>query len=41
MLKIQRTSHQPNVLEIIAEQCLRDFFQLKDQDEMQFRLISI
>ena len=38
LLQIQRTSHRPTIVEIIAEQYLRGTFKLKDHDELVFRL---
>jgi riboflavin kinase len=40
ILRIQRTSHQPNVIEIIAQAQLRKEFQLQDHDEIEFKLIT-
>ena len=36
LLLIQRTSHKPFVTEFIAEECLREFFPIKDDDEVFF-----
>jgi len=40
ILRIQRTSHQPNVIEIIAEHQLRKVLSLQDQDEIEFKLVT-
>ncbi len=37
LLRIQRTSHKPNILEFISEQYLREYFQLHDGDELVFQ----
>jgi len=36
LLLIQRTSHKPFVCEFISEKCLRESFQIKDDDEVYF-----
>ncbi|QEE16072.1 DUF120 domain-containing protein [Promethearchaeum syntrophicum] len=36
LLLIQRTSHKPYVCEFIAEKCLREYFPIKDDDEVLF-----
>ena len=36
LLLIQRTSHKPFVCEFISEKCLRESFQIKDDDEVFF-----
>jgi riboflavin kinase len=38
ILLIERTSHSPRILEIIAEPYLREYFNLKDDDELEIRL---
>ena len=36
LLLIQRTSHKPYVLEFVAQNCLREQFDIKDDDEVFF-----
>jgi len=38
LLRIQRTSHDPYLLEFIAEKYLREYFNLVDGDEIQFQI---
>jgi riboflavin kinase len=38
ILKIQRTSHKPNIIEIIAQDFLREKFNLTDKDYVEFRV---
>jgi riboflavin kinase len=38
LLRIQRTSHDPYLLEFIAEKYMRDYFKLVDGDEIQFQI---
>lgn len=38
LLRIQRTSHDPYLLEFIAEKYLREYFSLVDGDEIQFQI---
>ena len=40
LLRIERTSHKPYILEFICEQYLRDFFQVKDKDHICFKFIK-
>lgn len=40
LLQIERTSHDPYIIEFISEQFLRDFFNLKDGDSICFQFIN-
>jgi riboflavin kinase len=40
LLLIQRTSHRPTIIEVIAEKYLRDYFTINDNEKLGFRLVK-
>lgn len=39
-LLIQRTSHRPTIIEVIAEKFLREYFEIHDNDKLGFRFVK-